>query len=186
MSNSVFKCLRCRECCFFSSIDDCPVVYPWEKRVLEKLALTHAGGAKLSFKPYLSFSSKDKLVVVLYKWIIEGYCPFYDKDNRACRIYEDRPFSCKMYPLILGLKDNTLRLSTTCKWVQENMKEPVQPIDPSKVFPYEYDVAVKNFVRLKYIIQIMSSMGLNEVIGEETGDKQVIDVDEYITIEVND
>lgn len=184
MRGIVFHCLRCEECCFFSSIEECPVIYPWEKRVLEKLALTHASGEKLLFKPYLSYVDDGKAIVVLYKWVINGYCPFYDKEGRACRIYEDRPFSCRMYPLILGLKDNTLRLATTCRWVRENIRDLGQPINPGKVFPREYSVAVKNFVKLKYITQILGSMGLKEVVGEDVEKHTILDVDEFITIEV--
>ena len=181
MVNKVFKCLRCEECCFFRDSRDSPVVYPWEKRVLEKYARSR--GFELVFKPFLVYTKSNDAVVVLYKWIINGYCPFYDRNSRSCTIYEDRPFACRMYPLILGLKDNTLRLSTTCKWVLDNLGDKQIPIDPSKVFPYEYSVAVKNFVRLKYLTNILESLGFREKLGYN-GEGKLIDVDEYISIDV--
>ncbi|MCL2135152.1 MAG: YkgJ family cysteine cluster protein [Candidatus Bathyarchaeota archaeon] len=30
-----------------------------------------------------------------------GYCVFYDLDARLCSIYSDRPFGCRVYPVIL-------------------------------------------------------------------------------------
>jgi len=183
MVNSVFKCIRCTGCCFFKNYEDAPVVYPWEKRVLEQYAKIR--GVSVVFKPFLVYRSSCRAVVVLYKWVINGYCPFYDKSRRSCTIYRDRPFACKMYPLILGLRDNTLRLSTACRWVQEVLGETPASIDPSKVFPYEYSIAIKNFVKLKYLSEMLKSMGFTEeVVSREEHLSEAVDVDNYVDIDV--
>jgi Fe-S-cluster containining protein len=31
----------------------------------------------------------------------DGYCVFYDRQNRRCRVYADRPAGCRVYPVIL-------------------------------------------------------------------------------------
>ncbi|HEX7483294.1 MAG TPA: YkgJ family cysteine cluster protein [Candidatus Bathyarchaeia archaeon] len=31
----------------------------------------------------------------------DGYCVFYDLENRKCSVYEDRPKGCRVYPVIL-------------------------------------------------------------------------------------
>jgi Fe-S-cluster containining protein len=30
----------------------------------------------------------------------QGYCVFYDAENRRCRVYADRPLGCRIYPVI--------------------------------------------------------------------------------------
>jgi len=31
----------------------------------------------------------------------DGYCVFYDRKNRQCSVYADRPAGCRVYPVIL-------------------------------------------------------------------------------------
>ncbi len=31
----------------------------------------------------------------------DGYCVFYDRNNRRCSVYGDRPLGCRVYPVIL-------------------------------------------------------------------------------------
>jgi len=32
----------------------------------------------------------------------EGYCVFYDKKRRRCRVYKYRPLGCRIYPIIFS------------------------------------------------------------------------------------
>ena len=43
----------------------------------------------------------------------EGYCVFYDLKNRCCRVYDDRPQGCRVYPVILD-EDVGIVLDTIC------------------------------------------------------------------------
>jgi Fe-S-cluster containining protein len=136
-----FTCLFCGEtCCSFEREEDMPLVFPWEKRSLEEKA--SKTGLKLEFKPAVVFEiDRDTAAVALYRWIIRGRCPFLD-DKGLCRIHEEKPLSCKMFPLLVGWDDKTLRVSGACPWVRDNI-EKIKRLDPSKVFPEEFKAAVK-------------------------------------------
>jgi len=157
-----------------------PLLFPWEKRKLEEYADKLNNGHKLLFKPFLVYFDypRNLYVVVLYRWIINGLCPF-NRDNQ-CIIHGDHPLSCKMFPLIVGVYDNTLRVSLACNWVKEHLNE-LKNMDPAKVFVYEYRYAIETFVYIKSYIDYLESRGLKKVVlREDIHDKKVIDVDEYI------
>jgi Fe-S-cluster containining protein len=146
-----FKCLLCgEECCTFKSEDEAPLVFPWEKRLLERIGKER--GFNLLFKPYLAYRDNNNYIIVLYRWIIRGRCPFLSS-NGLCSIHEDKPLSCKMYPLIIGLDDNTLRVSGLCEWVRKHI-DVLKNIDPSKIFPNEYKYALKTFILLKIVDEL--------------------------------
>ncbi len=168
-----FKCLmRGEMCCFFRNYEEMPVVFPWEKRKLEKLRSLI--NKDLMFKPYIIYSVGDKNIVVLYKWIINGLCPFLK--NNKCSIHKHKPLACQMYPLLVGWDDNTLRVSLECPWIKNNIDK-VKRLDPAKVFEKEYGVAVKVFLILKIIEEYARRNNwVKRVIGKE----EVID--NYIEI----
>jgi Fe-S-cluster containining protein len=31
---------------------------------------------------------------------VDGYCIFYSRDDKKCRIYEKRPMGCRLYPVV--------------------------------------------------------------------------------------
>lgn len=124
------------KCCLFTSIEDMPLVFPWEKRRLEK----HR--RDLVFKPYVVYVVNDHTyAVVLYKWIINGVCPFLRGEGK-CSIHDEKPLSCRMYPLLVGWDDKTLRVSGACPWIAENL-DYIKRSDPSNVFPGEFRAAVE-------------------------------------------
>jgi Fe-S-cluster containining protein len=45
---------------------------------------------------------------------LEGYCIFYDRKNRQCSIYPDRPSGCRVYPVILD-EEKGIILDTICE-----------------------------------------------------------------------
>jgi len=159
-------------CCFFRNYEDMPVVFPWEKRKLEELSSLI--DEDLVFKPYIVYSVGDKNIVVLYKWIINGLCPFLR--NNKCSIHEYKPLTCQMYPLLVGWDDNTLRVSLECPWIKDNISK-VKRLDPAKVFEKEYSVAVKVFLILKIIEEYARRNNwVKRVIGKEE------EVNNYIEI----
>jgi uncharacterized protein len=44
----------------------------------------------------------------------EGYCFFYDRKNRRCSVYLDRPSGCRVYPVILD-EEKGIVLDTICE-----------------------------------------------------------------------
>jgi len=130
-----FKCLRHDNCCYFSSLFECPVVFEDEKERLERL------GRKLNVKVRF-----EEVQDGVWKFVIDGFCGFYDREAKICRIHEVKPLACKMFPLILDPKNKLILVSRACKWVNENWNvvtsNPVQ-----LVFPEEYEIAVKAYFR---------------------------------------
>jgi len=57
--------------------------------------------------------------VKLYRWIVEGKCPFLD-DKKTCTIHDRKPAACEMYPLLLNLSTGEVYLSDACLWVKLN------------------------------------------------------------------
>ncbi len=51
----------------------------------------------------------------------EEQCVFFNRDDRACRIYPTRPFECRLYPFVLYKKDKAIVVAAhrSCPYVQE-------------------------------------------------------------------
>ncbi len=170
-----FKCLRCVQCCVFTGESDYPLIFPWEKRLLEMRALNYRVG-EVKFVPRLVYELPDReRVVVLYEWLINGRCPF-SKDS-ACLIHGEHPLVCKMYPLIIGIWDRTLRVSMRCAWVGENKWILNSSIDLQKVFHKELDSALLAFIIIESIISAIEKDGGVLVHGKYDA-AELIDVDE--------
>lgn len=174
---STFRCVKTcgYKCCSFQSEEETPLVYPWEKRFIENLV------GKQLFKPYMCYSKGRTLAVLLYRWVINGVCVFL-KENE-CLIHSDKPLSCKMYPLIIGLDDNTLRMSSLCPYA--SLEE--ARLRPEDYFSEEYRVALKNYVLLKLVDEYMMSYGWSRVLNPKVNSQNVVrDIDELIEIpEIN-
>lgn len=61
----------------------------------------------------LEFAKFDKQGYVQLK-NRDGYCVFYDRNNRICSVYVDRPSGCRVYPVILD-EDKGIVLDTICE-----------------------------------------------------------------------
>lgn len=121
------------DCCKFESIEESPVVLENEIPTLVKEA--EKIGVKLTFTEYGSHNG-----VKLYKWIMEGWCPFY---KGRCTIHEKKPLSCRIYPLVLNLKTGEIYLSDKCLWVKINGPRPIDH------FPTEKEALRRLVVKLK-------------------------------------
>ncbi len=175
----VFKCLRCSDCCVFVNPEDYPRVFPWEKRFLEKKAGDL--GLRLSFKPDLVYYDpfREKYVVLLYRWVIGGRCPF-NRGSR-CIIHGEHPYACRMYPLIISYGDRTLRLGLQCNWVKRYFDRIREGISPDKVFPNEFSYAVKAFTYISLMIEEAKRYGWRQVNVDEVGDDaELVDYDVYV------
>jgi Fe-S-cluster containining protein len=106
---SGFTCYRCIHCCFFSEEKESPVLLWHEVLYLSKLG--ELMSLKLNFK---------NLGQGFYRLVFDGFCPFYDVGNRACRIQKEKPLACRMFPLLINISSLELTVSLICPWIREN------------------------------------------------------------------
>lgn len=106
-----FQCLRCNECCYFDNEDRGPILF--EDELLRIMTLARNRGFEVRYRE-LAING-----VKVYRWLIKGYCPFYDKEGKSCTIHEVKPLACKMYPLFYNPNTGEVLISKECKWVNE-------------------------------------------------------------------
>ncbi len=137
MGSRVFQCYRCTHCCFFVHEFECPTVFDDERLKLNELAKKL--GISLEFK---------QISRGIWRFVIRGFCPFYDIRNRKCLIHEEKPLACKMFPLLVNPKNGVLMVSRACEWVNENWSEVISR-NVSEVFPNEFRIAIEVFIRFR-------------------------------------
>ncbi|WP_054857627.1 YkgJ family cysteine cluster protein [Vulcanisaeta sp. JCM 16159] len=108
---SVFQCLRCDECCYFDNEDRGPILFEDELARIRTLA--RARGFDIKYRE-LNING-----VKVYRWLIRGYCPFYDREGRSCTIHAVKPLACRMYPLLYNPNTGEVLISKECKWVND-------------------------------------------------------------------
>lgn len=131
-----FHCVQdCSDCCiyrqYFPSVDFGKIgvlLLPEEKKEIENLAQSHK--LKITILPRLGIGFNKKLdgphQIIAYQLMgrINGdYCPFLDTNNKYrsphgglnCQIYDDRPLSCRAYPVIKE-KSTNAELDSKCKF----------------------------------------------------------------------
>jgi len=94
----MFKCIKCAKCC-----------YNTEMILLKSdIARLKAAGYRLS----------DVAVKVEgnYYWLrnIDGHCVFLDPDTNLCKIYENRPLGCRLYPIVIAVDTLEVTVDTDC------------------------------------------------------------------------
>jgi len=107
----LFQCLRCDECCYFDNEERGPILFEEELTRVKTLAKNRDFEIR-----YRELSING---VRVYRWLIKGYCPFYDKEGRACTIHSMKPLSCKMYPLLYNPNTGEVLISRECRWVND-------------------------------------------------------------------
>lgn len=122
-----FSCMRCDGCCRFSKQAEYPVLLPHEALHLRVLAKRMGVGVAL-----------EPLDGGLVRWVVGDVCPFYDASNRSCLIHEEKPFSCRMFPLVVDIAGMRLLVSLYCSWVRAHISE-LENLDPREVFPNEVE-----------------------------------------------
>ena len=89
------NCLRCGRCCMGTQMELLP-------EDIERLLNL---GYKLEDFAYFDgvyWRLKNR----------DGYCVFFDKEKKSCKIYEYRPIGCRLYPL--QLVDNEVNIDRNC------------------------------------------------------------------------
>ncbi len=127
-NNLRFQCKKCGECC--SDIGDfifgpqkygynylgqfvrnpktsIPVHYSEAIHLYQKKNQWQGRFPKLF--PLLVLYLRDNPIGYIFYYQIEAManssCSFYDKSNKGCMIYEDRPAVCRFYPLMLNINN---------------------------------------------------------------------------------
>ncbi len=109
----------------------------------------------------------------LYKWVIKGYCPFYDYSTRSCRIHSEKPLACRMFPLLLDISENKLMVSSQCNWVKKCSQVIINissEEDIVKLFSSEYE-ALRELIKILY-----SSKSVIAVIVRSNSLKKQLDI----------
>lgn len=131
-----FKCYRCIHCCFFVTPNDYPVLLKEEVNRLRNLAKKY--NVNVTFK---------KINDIFYMWVINGFCPFYDVKERRCLIHNEKPLSCKIFPLLLNIKTREISASMMCDWVAKNIKV-ITNLNLQEVFPDEVKALIELYKRI--------------------------------------
>ncbi len=153
LSKDKFACKRCPDCCFFRKEEEMPLIFYWEKEELEKIA--EERGLKLSFKNFLVVETPQEEFVYIYRWIINGKCPFLNGVD--CTIHNRKPLSCRMFPLVVEIPKNRVYLSLRCRWVREHIRE-LSPADLPYVFE-EIEIAAKVIGMVNDFLRIAKENG---------------------------
>jgi uncharacterized protein len=116
-------CLQCDVCCRFPDPDSALRPYFAENEIARALA----GGVEETAFP----DRHGSQVVLVPEPHGEGYlCPAFEAATSTCRIYEQRPFDCQLYPLALmwdQLHDQVLLgWDTKCPFMREQIPEEIQ------------------------------------------------------------
>lgn len=149
-----FKCTRCDKCCLARG--PIPITL-WD------LEMWARNGVVANFLPYLDVYSKPDGVFDLIlkplapqkeegeksqtpaltgtpiEELLEEKCPLYNAEQKKCLIYENRPLSCRTYPLEFDGKNFTV-VDVECPGIgQEGMtKEELKEMrDTAKTMNYE-------------------------------------------------
>ncbi len=111
-------CLKCLGCCRFR--DELSV---WSPCLLEEEAVDFADNKDI---PAASVSLSKRLALIPNP-NGEGFiCPFLNSGNNKCKIYNQRPFECQLYPFLLNLRGGKVILTVdlNCPYVKEKMSTP--------------------------------------------------------------
>jgi Fe-S-cluster containining protein len=112
-------CLKCLGCCRFSQADSA-----WLPCLLDEEMLELADRQGI---PAVSLSVSKRIIPVPLKDKESFVCPLLNVGNNKCRIYDFRPFECRLYPFLISMRDKKILLTIdlNCPYIKEriNSKE---------------------------------------------------------------
>jgi hypothetical protein len=91
-------CTNCGVCCTETEM----LLSKRDIKRLEKIGFSQREFARFDIQGYVQLKNR------------EGYCVFYDRENRRCSVYIDRPLGCRVYPVILD-EEIGIVLDTICE-----------------------------------------------------------------------
>ncbi|MFW9829505.1 MAG: YkgJ family cysteine cluster protein [Candidatus Thorarchaeota archaeon] len=165
-----FKCTRCDDCC--SARGPIPITF-WD------LEMWARNGVVANFMPYLEIynkpdggidlilkplapptkedeeekTSKDPFGFVPIEELLDVKCPLYNKDDKKCLVYENRPLSCRTYPLEFDGK-NYIVVDADCPGVGEEGMTPEElkeMRETAKIMHYE-------LTRMRIALPVLNQM----------------------------
>ena len=106
------RCLSCKICCRFSQKNSLwqPIILDQEREsIFEDIAFqeTVLPSGRIKTQPHN-----------------QGFlCLFFDLSSNRCKIYERRPFECRLYPFLINKQDNRLYLAVhlNCPFIAEKL-----------------------------------------------------------------
>ncbi len=116
-------CLQCDVCCRFPDPDSALRPYFTEHEITRALA----GGVEKTAFP----NRRGSQVILVPEPHGDGYlCPAFDAATSTCRIYEQRPLDCQLYPLALMWDEPhdqvLLGWDTKCPFMREEIPREIQ------------------------------------------------------------
>ncbi len=165
-----FKCTRCDNCC--AARGPIPITL-WD------LEMWARNGVVANFMPYLDIynkpdggidlilkplaptpiedeeekSPKDPFGTVPIEELLDVKCPLYNKDDKKCLVYDNRPLSCRTYPLEYDGK-NFIVVDADCPGIGEEgmTKEELKEMrETAKIMHYE-------LTRMRIALPILNQM----------------------------
>ena len=138
------------------------MVFYWERDELNRIA--EAMGKKLRFEEFLSIFDGSEKFVYIYRWLIEDACPFLEANR--CMIHENKPLSCKIFPLIIRIPDLAVIVSSRCRWVRMN-SERIKPENIPTIFD-EFFLAVKVLAMVDRFLSVARMNGWTINVGDRS------------------
>jgi len=176
-----FKCTRCDKCCLARG--PIPITL-WD------LELWAKNGVVANFLPYLDIYTKSDGVFDLIlkplapskeeskkpeeklfsetsiETLLEEKCPLYNKDQKKCLIYENRPLSCRTYPLEFDGKNYSV-VDVDCPGIGEEgmTKEELKEMrETAKIMNYEL---IRMRIALPVLNQIISTNFMKQLMKQQ-------------------
>lgn len=165
-----FKCTRCDNCC--AARGPIPITF-WD------IEMWARNGVLANFMPYLDIynkpdggidlilkplppphnedeeknNMKDPFATVPIEELLNVKCPLYNKDDKKCLIYDNRPLSCRTYPLEFDGK-NFIVVDADCSGIGEEgmtTEELKEMRDTAKTMHYE-------LTRMRIALPVLNQM----------------------------
>ncbi|MFX1328878.1 MAG: YkgJ family cysteine cluster protein [Promethearchaeota archaeon] len=166
-----FKCTRCDDCC--AKRGPIPITF-WD------LEMWARNGVIANFMPYLDIYNKpdggvdlilkplappkekeegeentvkDPFATVPIEELLNVKCPVYNKDDKKCLVYDNRPLSCRTYPLEFDGK-NFIVVDADCPGIGEEgmTKEELKEMrETAKTMHYE-------LTRMRIALPVLNQM----------------------------
>jgi len=153
-----FKCFKCGVCCHNVRSEGYERYIPIYLDEVEKFKkIAEEKQVNLIMEPDLLYPDRlnKKLIIVTYVFKIDEVCVFYN-EKIGCSIYEDRPITCKAYPVAVWREDinYTMKVNTDCKFVEKHIDiiSPKNYSELEKFFPQEYIHARRMMIKGKEVL----------------------------------
>ncbi|NHJ25580.1 MAG: YkgJ family cysteine cluster protein [Candidatus Lokiarchaeota archaeon] len=163
-----FKCTRCDKCCLARG--PIPLTF-WDLELWAKngvvanfmpyLEIYHKpdGGIDLILKPLPpkkdeeNKKARDPFSPTPIEELLEEKCPLYNKENKQCLVYDNRPLSCRTYPLEYDGKNYKV-VDVDCPGIGEEgmtKEELAEMRDNAKLMNYE-------LTRIRIALPVLSQL----------------------------